>query len=245
MYAFYSQLDEQKVEAVEKEADFSISPEKILSAAKACQAKAIYFSNPCNPTGWGMNREEVRTLIRGTDALVVLDEAYMDFWDQGLVTEAADYDNVICLKTCSKAFGLAALRLGFAVANPVITKALRAVKSPYNVNSVTQVAAAAILEEKEYLQGCMKELVEQKDALYRELEILNRRLDCPMVLYPSCTNFVFLEVKNAPLVHQRLLKRGIAVRCMKQRLRISAPAPEELKILLKALKEILQEEGEG
>ena len=95
----------------------------------------VIFSNPCNPTSLGLNREQVRRLITSVDALVVVDEAYMDFWDQSILQEVHQYDNVIVLRTCSKAVGMAALRLGFAVANPTITRALRAVKSPYTVNT--------------------------------------------------------------------------------------------------------------
>ena len=90
----------------------------------------------------------MRSLLRSTDALVILDEAYMDFWDQSLLGEAEEYDNLVILKTCSKAVGLANIQLGFAVANERITDALRAVKSPYNVNGVSAMIGAAVLEQQ-------------------------------------------------------------------------------------------------
>ena len=96
----------------------------------------------------GLCKDEVRRLIRSVNALVILDEAYMDFWDQSLLQEAESYDNLIILRTCSKAFGMAAVRLGFAVANQTLTNAIRAVKSPYNVNTVTQAFGAAVLNQK-------------------------------------------------------------------------------------------------
>ena len=104
----------------------------------------------------------MRRLITGTDALVVLDEAYMDFWDQSLLPEAAEYDNLIILKTLSKAFGLAGLRVGFAVANPTLTRALQAVKSPYNVGLLPQAAASAVLEEPGYLENCVRALIQSR-----------------------------------------------------------------------------------
>ena len=241
MYAFYSELDEAKVTVLEKGEDLLLSPEKILQGAKECGAKAIFLSNPCNPTGQGLTKEQVHFLINGTDALVVLDEAYMDFWDQSLIQEAAEFDHVICLKTCSKAIGLAALRLGFAVANSTITNALRAVKSPYNVNSVTQAAGAAVLLEKDYLLQCTKELIAQRQALYQTLLEFNTRHGNIMRIYPSHTNFVFIKTDGASFVHQSLLKKGIAVRCMGDYLRISAPTSEELPALMAALNEIFEE----
>ena len=242
MYAFYSELDEAKVTVLEKGEDLFLSPEKILQGAKECGAKAIFFSNPCNPTGQGLTKEQVRFLINGTDALVVLDEAYMDFWDQPLIQEAAEFDHVICLKTCSKAIGLAALRLGFAVANSTITNALRAVKSPYNVNSVTQAAGTAILLERDYLLRCTEELIDQRQALYQALLKLNTACGNVMRIYPSHTNFIFIKMNGASCIHQKLLKKGIAVRCMGDYLRISAPTSEELSVLMAALNEIFEEE---
>ena len=130
MYAFYSFLSEHPSLVLQKEEGFRIDVDKALDCIKKENVRAVIFSNPCNPTGRGLSRDEVRRLITGTDALVVLDEAYMDFWDQSLLPEVAEYDNLIILKTLSKAFGLAGLRVGFAVANPTLTRALQAVKSP-------------------------------------------------------------------------------------------------------------------
>ncbi len=109
---------------------------------QTCQqegVKLLIFSNPGNPTSVVCPREEVRRLIRGLpDTLVVLDEAYMDFSDQSLLPEFHDYDNLLILRTCSKAFGMAGLRLGFAVGQKRLVDAIKAVKSPYNVNALSQ-----------------------------------------------------------------------------------------------------------
>ncbi len=86
---------------------------------------------------------------------MVLDEAYMDFWDQSLLSEVCEYDNLLILRTCSKALGMASLRLGFAVGNPTLTRALWAVKSPYNINSFTQAMGAVVLREKEWAQRAL------------------------------------------------------------------------------------------
>ena len=80
---------------MEKNADFTIDPQRVIDTARREGARLIVFSNPCNPTSVGLSADDARKIIRGTDALVVLDEAYMDFWDQSLLREAAQYDNLI------------------------------------------------------------------------------------------------------------------------------------------------------
>lgn len=136
----------------------------------------LLFSNPCNPTSLGLKREEVRHLLRSVNCLVVLDEAYMDFWDQSLLNEAENYDNLILLKTCSKAFGLAGIRLGFAIANPTITNALRAVKSPYNVNSVTQAIGAVVITRTETFEDRTETLIQRRKELEGEICVLEKHV---------------------------------------------------------------------
>ena len=157
---------------------------------------------------------------------MVLDEAYMDFWDQSLLQEVLNYDNLIILKTCSKAIGMAALRVGFAVAGPALTTALKAAKSPYNVNSVSQAMAACILKKKELLESCRKALVPPRRncrgcfPLWQKIPVLEQ-------VYPTCTNFVFIRSEKSREIHKALLKRSIAVRCFGGYLRITAGSPEK------------------
>ena len=136
MYAFYASIAEARVVTCPKGADLTIDVDAVIKKAREENVRLILFSNPCNPASTGLSRENARRLIRSVSALVVLDEAYMDFWDQSLLQEVESYDNLIILRTCSKALGGAALRLGFAVAAPRLTRALRAVKSPYNIGSL-------------------------------------------------------------------------------------------------------------
>lgn len=245
MYAFYGFLSEHPSVLLPKEENFRIDVDKALDCIRRENVRALIFSNPCNPTGRGLSREEVRRLVKGTDALVVLDEAYMDFWDQSLLSEVNDYDNLIILKTCSKALGLAGLRVGFAVANPTLTRALQAVKSPYNVGLMSQTAAAVVLEEPGYLQSCVDTLVASRKELETELAALSEahRDQIPAV-YPSVTNFVLLKCPEAEKIFHFLAGKGIAIRKFPGYLRISAGAPEENRELLAALKAYLEGEGD-
>ena len=101
-----------------------------------------------------MSREDILKIVGAVDAMVVVDEAYMEFSEGSVLDEIENYENLIVLKTCSKAFGMAAIRLGFAGANARITNILKTLKAPYNVNSMTQAVGSVILGHKEYLENC-------------------------------------------------------------------------------------------
>lgn len=130
MYRFYTAITETPCVTLDKGEELRIDPEKVIRTIREEKIRLFIFSNPCNPTSLGLKREDVRRIITETDALIVLDEAYMDFWDQSLLDEAEGYDNLIILRTGSKALGLAALRVGFAVANRRLTGILRAANPP-------------------------------------------------------------------------------------------------------------------
>ena len=184
----------------------------------------------------------MRRLIRSVDALVVLDEAYMDFWDQSLLGEVEDYDNLIILRTCSKAIGAAALRLGFAVAAPRLTRVLRAVKSPYNVNSLSQAIGTLVLGEREWEAGARAQIVDSRRALQSSLARLQEEFPGVFTLYDSCTNFVFLKTGRAKELFDGLLGRGIAIRLFNGYLRVTAGSEEENAAFLEAFTALLRGE---
>ena len=240
MYRFYGEIFENPVTVFEKNADFSVDIDRLIAYIRENKIAALIFSNPCNPTGKGLTKEEARKLISSVDALVVLDEAYMDFWDQSLLQEVLNYDNLIILKTCSKAIGMAALRVGFAVAGPALTTALKAAKSPYNVNSFSQAMAACILKKKELLESCRKALVASAAELQGMLSALAENFPVLEQVYPTCTNFVFIRSEKSREIHKALLKRSIAVRCFGGYLRITAGSPSENRAVVEALEDILK-----
>ena len=119
MYRFYASLAELKCVSVPKNEDLTINIDTVIKTVNESGARGVVFSNPCNPTSKGISREDVIKLITSVDALVIMDEAYMDFWDSSVLDLVNDYDNLIVMRTASKAIGAAAIRLGFAVANKV------------------------------------------------------------------------------------------------------------------------------
>jgi histidinol-phosphate aminotransferase len=161
MYSFYCGIAEGQNKEFKKRDDFSFSIDDLIDFVNKNKARMLIFSNPCNPTSLGVKREEIRKLVSSVNALVVLDEAYMDFWDQSMLSEVNQYDNLIILRTCSKAIGAASLRLGFAVSNVKLIQYIKAVKSPYNVNAISQKIGAEILKRKIGLPSAGRKFVSQ------------------------------------------------------------------------------------
>ena len=222
---------------LQKPENLRIDVDEVIRVCREKDIKLLIFSNPCNPTSLGLGREEVRRLITSVDALVVLDEAYMDFWDQSLLPEFDQYDNLLILRTCSKAFGGAALRLGFAVGALPLTNALKAVKSPYNLNSFTQAAGAALLRRKEESKAALAEILLSKKELLDGVKTLAERFPGEMEVFESDTNFVFIRTGKYAEIFRYMLEKGIAIRKFAGYLRITAGTREENRAVLDALQE--------
>ena len=241
MYGFYAGLAGAEVLSLKKGEDLTIDVDALIETAKRERVSCVMFSNPCNPTGQGLKRGEVRRIVTALDCLVVLDEAYMDFYTESLLDEVNDYDNLIILRTCSKALGLAAFRLGFAVANERLTNVLRAVKSPYNVNTLTQAYGAVVLSHKAEERQALAEILASRDALYAALTAMQEELACFGRVYPTVTNFVLIKTARAAEIFAKLKERSIVVRLMGDCLRITAGSPAENEAVLTALREIVSE----
>ena len=231
MYRFYSELCEVSCLSEDRESGYP-SLSRLLEAS--ANADMLIFSNPCNPTGQGIGYKEMIRLLDGAPCLTVIDEAYMDFWDQSVVREIATRENLIVLRTCSKAFGLAGIRLGFAFACESIATMLRTVKSPYNVSSLAQAAGLAVLKEAGYIRDCTERIKESKASLFEGLKkLLAGREGCSVI--ETVTNFALISLPDAASVHKALQKAGVSVRLIGGMLRVTAGSPEENGEFLKAL----------
>ena len=236
MYAFNGHLHEARHVAIPKGKDLRLDVEAVAAACQREQVKLLIFSNPCNPTSLVCGREEMRKLIDSLpEILVVLDEAYMDFSDQSLLGEVEDHPNLLVLRTCSKAFGMAALRLGFAVCGKTLAGALRAVKSPYNVNSLSQAVGTAVLRRKGELDRALETILRSRDQLYAGLRELGEKYPGRFRLLPGETNFAALEMENGPELLGYLARQGVAIRYTGGLVRITCGAPEENKIVLEEM----------
>ncbi len=243
MYEFYSSLAGAKALHYVKNDNFEIDFGELLARTSEIGAKIVIFSNPCNPTGWICPRCELEAFIRDSKSIVIVDEAYMEFspTNESVIDLIEKYDNLIVLKTMSKAYGAAALRLGFSVSNKAIASAIRKIKSPYNVNTVSQVFGEIILSHFDEIKKNIATLRENLTYLKNELEGI--KSDKIVKICPSVANFVYLKiccVEKACEIHQRLLNEGVAIRCMSNGyLRICGGTREEIDIFIKKFKEAI------
>ncbi len=241
MYGFYGSIAEVNVDVVSNREDSSIDVDALIERVNSTGSRLLLFSNPCNPTGLGISAEEALRIVDSCpDCLVVVDEAYMDFWNQPLIKVAPERENMIVLKTCSKALRLAGIRCGFAVAGRVITDALHAVKSPYNVSRLTQIFAAEIFEHPEELDDAIRVILEQRDRLGSELRRLEGR--GVFTMSDTATNFFMLRMDagKAAEIFAQLKERGILIRhFVGGKLRITVGSEEENSQLIKALEQII------
>ncbi len=241
MYNFYSQIYEANCLTFPKDKDFSAK--NVISFVKQNNIKLLIFSNPCNPTSLLIPRNEIEEIIKNTDALVIVDEAYMDFTNENnssFLSSTLNYDNVIVLKTLSKAYGLAGIRLGFAVGNKTLINAIRAVKSPYNVNSITQIIGEIVISNAKYLQKSLVKINNSTLELIKGINDIIKNNDDYSALKTN-TNFVFINTKHAKRIYNDLKEKSIVVRQMGDNLRICAGNKRENKAFLTAFSDICNE----
>lgn len=239
MYAFYATLAGMKSVVCKKKDDFSIDFDLAQKTIRENDIKLVIFSNPCNPTGRIEKKKDIKALagmFPGT--IFVVDEAYMDFApvknEESFLGETENYSNIFVLKTLSKALGSASLRLGFIVGDKVVADVFSAVKSPYNVNGISQRFGEIILGEKAFLDDCAKRLYDSAKEM-RE-KIINLGLGKPFETY---TNFVFYTDEKACEKQEFLRQNGVLIRKFAisgGALRITAGNREENSLVIELLK---------
>jgi histidinol-phosphate aminotransferase len=208
--------------------------------------KIIWLCSPNNPTGNALNRTDIETVLNNFNGIVVIDEAYINFSRQKtFVQELTEYPNLVVLQTLSKAWGLAALRLGMAFASEEIIEVMNKVKPPYNINQATQDLVLKALEEVGQVNDMIKELVAMREALKEVFE----QMPTVETVYPSDANFLLVKIAEARKVYEFLLTKGIVLRdrsnvqLCEDCLRITIGTEKENTILVDALAEWLSSKG--
>lgn len=212
MYAFYARLAGMKVVECKKRSDYSVDFDLAKKMIKENDVKLVIFSNPCNPTGAIEKKADIEALANDCpETIFVVDEAYMDFArikdSESFLADTEKYENVVVLKTLSKALGAASLRLGFIIADKSFCDMFYAVKSPYNVNGLSQACGEVLLREKAYLDECTAKLVSSCRSLYDD--IVGKGLGEPC---ESFTNFVFYRDEKAAEKQEFLRQNGVLIR---------------------------------
>ncbi len=224
--------------------DFSYDIDKLLENINK-NTRIIFLNTPNNPTGTIIKKSDIERVIsaKEEDTLIVIDEAYYEYAiaedDYEELLELYKHEGVILLRTFSKAYGLAGLRIGYGIANEEIIDYLNRVRPPFNVNSVAQAAALAALDDDEHIKKSVESNKRGKEFLYREFE----RLGIKYV--KTYSNFILFDVgEDADSVYNKLLKKGIIVRSMsgygyRTMLRVTIGTMDENEMFIGGLREVL------
>ncbi len=236
MYSVCAAINDIQCREVMLGEDFSLPVDKLLSAADA-QSKLLFICSPNNPTANAFPRKQIVSLVRQFPGIVVVDEAYIDFSSQPSMVELIDEcPNLIVLQTLSKAYGLAGLRMGLAIANEHIISIFEQVKYPYNIGADTLALAQRLLEND--ITPQVQTLIAERERVAAALTAL------PYVekVYPSDANFLLVKVEGARALYDYLIARELIVRDRSRTpgcegtLRITIGTPEENDRLIGELK---------
>lgn len=207
MYEVAAAMNDIEFRKVQLRPDFSMDTEAMLSAADS-KTRLMFICSPNNPTGNSFPVEQIEDILERFGGVVVLDEAYIDFSVRPSLTSLVKrYPNLIVLQTLSKAWGMAGLRIGLAIADPAVISLMSKVKYPYNINVLAQKMALMKLDEAAK-DKAVAEIVGQRFRLEKELA------KCPEVkgIYSSDANFLLVRFENPDEVYERLLSGGVILR---------------------------------
>lgn len=240
MYQVSADINAVEVKEVLLTENFDLDLEAIDNAIDE-HTKIIWVCSPNNPTGNDFTVEKIEKLLSSFSGVLVVDEAYIDFSERVSFTEKlAQFPNLVVMQTFSKAWGLAALRIGMAFASKEVLDILNKIKAPYNLSGLTQRTVLQALKNSEKKDQMVQEINANRDALRKDLQ----QLDLVEHIYPTDSNFFLVSVKGANLLYTRLIEQKIIVRdrskvvLCNEGLRITIGTKEENDKLIQALKNI-------
>lgn len=225
--------------SVELDERFQIDVESTLRAVRP-NTKLVFCCSPNNPTGNLLDREDVLELCGSFRGLVIADEAYIEFSEAAsLASDVQAVENLVVLRTLSKAWGLAGIRLGYSIASPDLVSYLLRIKSPYNISATTSSLALKALEAGEFVEAEARRVIAQRENLAKllcQLQIVEH-------VYPSKANFLLVRFADSERAYSSLLKNGIVVRRRSEPrfrncLRITVGTSEENRLLVNTLSEL-------
>lgn len=237
LYPFYAKLQDLKFVQVPLTSRFGLDVDGLLEA----DAALTIVANPNNPTGNRFPVGELRRLLDGTDGVVVVDEAYIEYAgeEHSLVADVEVFDNLVVMRTFSKAHGLAGLRIGYVAANEALAERLRLVKPPFNLSVFSEAVAVRALQDTSWSDAVVAQTIEERARLAAALKERGFRV------HPSDANFILTEHAEGAAIAAGLKQRGILVRRfpdaprLQDAVRFGVGRPEHSDRLLAALDEVL------
>ena len=241
MYQVSADINNVVIRKVLLKDDFDFSADDLLKESDE-KTKLIFLCSPNNPTGNLLDKSEILKVTKEFKGLVVVDEAYIDFAPgASLLSELDQFENLVVLQTFSKAWGMAAIRLGMAFASEAVINVLNKIKYPYNINILTQQKALELIKKEEEKNEWVKTLITERDKIAEQL------IDLPFVqkVYASEANFILVQMHDARGIYEFLVENGIIVRdrskvvLCNDSLRITIGSEEENEILMEKLRELV------
>ncbi len=240
VYANNAQLTNTRIVEVARRADFSLDEEAVLARVAAGDIDYVIVTSPNNPTGERAPEDFVLRLLDATDALVVVDEAYFEFSRRTLRPYLESHENLLILRTFSKAFSLAGVRVGYVLGHAHVIRELVKVRQPYSVDALSQAAARVVFANRATFEPGIAAIIEERDRLMRGL------LTLPGVTpFPSDANYILFRMEGADAAWAFLYERGILVRdfshapLLEGCLRVTVGTPEQNDGFLAALRDFI------
>ena len=206
----------------------------------------VLIDSPNNPTGALLRRSTVEKILKNFNGLFALDEAYFEFSQETALDLVQKYPNLVILRTLSKGFGLAGLRLGYLLGQPQVIAELRKAKLPFSVNRFSQVAAAVLFRHKDVIEKNVALIRSERERVFGEMSRLNG-----IRVFPSRANFILFQSESLPIqtIFEGLKKRGILIRDvshypkLEKALRVTIGKPADNNLFVEALTDILEKAG--
>jgi len=244
MYRIHSLIAGAKPVEVSRGSKFEVDVSAVVEACKSYQARAVIVCSPNNPTANSTSVRDVQFLLEQSGALIIIDEAYIEFGGESCLKLLNRYPNLVILRTFSKAFGLAGLRVGYLLGNPEVVKEIHRVKQPFNLNIFSQLAARTVLSNYGEFKLMVDKILAMRDNLIEEMSVIKN-----VTVFPSEANFILFRTQlKGREVFEGLLKKGVLIRNVhapgiEDCLRVTVGRDNENKLFLDSLQAVLNGDG--
>lgn len=236
MYSITTILNRGKILNLKLNNNFTYDSDAIIKLCKENNPKLLFICTPNNPTGKSISNKDIEKILKEVKCPIIIDEAYAEFNNETAIPYIKKYSNIIVLRTFSKAYGLAGLRIGYAIADKEFIKVVETVKTPFNLNTLSQKIAIEILKNDILIKNRIKYLKHERNRVLKKLKLINS-----IKAYPSDANFIYIESRiNIAL---KLKNKGILIREFKPNdkmyiSRITVGSKQQNKKLLKVLRKL-------
>lgn len=220
--------------------NFSLSHEAVIAAIKKESPSVIFIPNPNAPTGNLFAKDSLYKIVKAANCLTVIDEAYYPFSNETLIDWLADFPHMMILRTLSKAFALAGVRVGYAIGDTEVIMQLEKALMPFCLSTISCVIAGEALDHADYVAGYVKDVLKQRRKLFDEMQQI-----AGVTAFPSDANFILFRSERAGEILRELKNAGILVRDvsdggrLENCLRVSVGLPEQNEVFLSVLKTVL------